>query len=54
MTFVSLTTFDATGFAGQCIYADVQFSGVILFTKAEFDFTGIDLVTIGFELALGT
>ena len=54
VTFKSLTTFDATGFAGQCIYADVQFSGVTLFTKAEFDFSGIDLVTIGFELAFGT
>jgi len=52
--FKSLTTFDATGFAGQCIYADVQFSGVTLFTKAEFDFSGIDLVTIGFELVFGT
>ena len=54
VTFKSLTTFDATGFAGQCIYADVQFSGVTLFTKAEFDFTGIEVVTIGFELAFGT
>lgn len=54
VTFMSLTTFDATGFAGQCIYADVQFCGVLLFTKAEFDFSGIQLVTIGFELAFGT
>jgi len=54
VTFNSLTTFDATGFAGQCIYADVQFSGVTLFTKAEFDFTGIQQVTVGFELAFGT
>jgi len=53
VTFKSLTTFDATGFAGQCIYADVQFCGVILFTKAEFNFTGIQLVTIGFDLAFG-
>ena len=53
VTFKSLTTFDAAGFAGQCIYADVQFCGVILFTKAEFDFSGIQLVTIGFELAFG-
>lgn len=53
VTFRSLTTFDATGFASQCIYADVQFCGVILFTKAEFDFSGIQLVTVGFELAFG-
>lgn len=53
VTFRSLTTFDATGFAGQCIYADVQFCGVLLFTKAEFDFSGIQLVTVGFELEFG-
>lgn len=54
VTFKSLTTFDATGFAGQCIYADVRFSGVMLFTHAEFDFSGIQLVTVGFELSFGT
>ncbi len=54
VTFKSLTTFDATGFAGQCIYADVQFCGVILFTKAEFDFSGIQLVTVGFDLTFGS
>jgi len=53
VTFKSLTTFDAFGFAGQCIYADVQFCGVILFTKAEFDFSGIQLVSVGFELEFG-
>ncbi len=53
VTFTSLTTFDATGFAGQCIYADVQFYGVTLYTKAEFDFTGIQLVTVGFDLSFG-
>ena len=53
VTFKSLTTFDATGFIGQCIYADVQFCGVVLFTKAEFDFSGIQLVSVGFELAFG-
>jgi hypothetical protein len=53
VTFKSLTTFDAGGFAGQCIYADVQFCGVVLYTQAEFDFTGIQLVTVGFELAFG-
>jgi len=26
---------------------------VILFTKAEFDFSGIQLVTIGFDLTFG-
>jgi len=53
VTFRSLTTFDAFGFSGQCIYADVQFCGVQLFTKAEFDFTGIQLITVGFELTFG-
>ncbi|MBE0636211.1 hypothetical protein IH601_09465 [Candidatus Bipolaricaulota bacterium] len=53
VTFRSLTTFDATGFVGQCIYADVQFCGVLLFTKAEFDFSGIQLVTVGFDLGFG-
>jgi len=53
VTFQSLTTFDATGFAGQCIYADVQFCGVTLSTQTEFDFSGIQLVTVGFELAFG-
>jgi len=53
VTFKSLTTFDATGFIGQCIYADVQFCGVLLFTKAEFDFSGIQLVSVGFELTFG-
>jgi len=54
VSFSSLTTFDATGFVGQCIYADVQFCGVLLFTKAEFDFSGIQLVTVGFDLSFGT
>lgn len=53
VTFKSLTTFDATGFAGQCIYADVRFCGVVLFTRSEFDFTGIKRVTVGFELIFG-
>jgi hypothetical protein len=53
VTFKSLTVFDATGFAGQCIYADVQFCGVTLFTQAEFDFSGVQLVTVGFELSFG-
>ncbi|MCK5828629.1 hypothetical protein KAH43_08925, partial [Candidatus Bipolaricaulota bacterium] len=53
VTFRSLTTFEATGFVGQCIYADVQFCGVLLFTKAEFDFSGIQMVTVGFDLSFG-
>jgi len=53
VTFRSLTTFDATGFAGQCIYADVRFCGVVLYTQAEFDFTGVQIVTVGFDLAFG-
>ncbi|MFC2079004.1 hypothetical protein ACFLSZ_03390 [Candidatus Bipolaricaulota bacterium] len=53
VTFRSRTTFGATGFVGQCVYADVQFCGVNLFTQAEFDFSGIQLVTVGFELTFG-
>jgi hypothetical protein len=53
VSFRSLTTFDATGFAGQCIYADVTFSGVTLYTKAEFDFSGIRLVTFGVDFSFG-
>ena len=53
VTFRSLTTFDATGFAGQCIYADVRFCGVVLYTQAEFDFTGVQIVTVGFDLTFG-
>ena len=53
VTFKSLTVLDASGFASQCIYADVQFCGVVLFTKAEFDYSGIQLVTVGFDLAFG-
>mgnify|MGYP005838761297 CR=1 FL=1 len=53
VTFRSMTTFDASGFVSQCIYADVQFCGVLLFTKAEFDYSGIQLVTVGFDLSFG-
>ena len=52
VSFISLTTFDAGGFASQCIYGDVCFSGVLLYTRAEFDFTGIQEVVFGFELSL--
>ena len=49
VTFRSLTTFDAFGFAGQCVFASVTFSGVELHTQADFDATGLQLVTFGFE-----
>ncbi|MDD4902996.1 MAG: hypothetical protein PHX77_00665 [Candidatus Bipolaricaulis sp.] len=52
VTFVSLTTFDAGGFAEQCVCAKVTFSGVVLFTHVEFDFAGIELVTFGFHFAI--
>jgi hypothetical protein len=51
VTFRSLTTFDAGGFAGEWVYAGVAFSGVELYTRAEFDNTGIQLVLFGFELS---
>jgi len=51
VSFVSLTTFDATGFAGECVYAGVSFSGVVLYTRAQFTATGIESVTFGFELS---
>ena len=54
VSFMSLTAFDAAGFASQCIYADVTFCGVRLYTKAEFDFSGIRLVTFGFDFAFGS
>ena len=54
VTFRSLTTFDAAGFANQCIYADVTICGAKLYTRAEFDFSGIDLVTFGFDLTFGS
>jgi len=46
----SLTVFDTTGFASQCIYADVTLCGVVLYTQAEFDFTGIQEATFGFSI----
>jgi hypothetical protein len=51
VTFVSLTTFDASGFASECIEASIAFSGVHLSTKAEFTWDGVTLVAFGFELA---
>jgi len=54
VTFRSLTTFDAAGFANQCLYADVTICGAKLYTRAEFDFSGIDLVTFGFDFTFGS
>ncbi len=54
VTFRSLTTFDAAGFASQCIYADVTICGAKLYTRAEFDFSGIDLVTFGIDFTFGS
>jgi len=51
VTFVSVTTFDSGGFAGECIDASVTFSGVTLSTEAEFAWTGIVRVSFGFELS---
>ncbi len=51
VTFVSLTTFDAGGFAGECIQASVAFSGVKLSTDAQFTWDGVVLVSFGFELS---
>lgn len=50
VTLTSLTTFDASGFSGEWIKAGVTFSGVNLYTRVAFDFTGINSVTFGFEL----
>ncbi|MDD5263907.1 MAG: hypothetical protein PHU43_03630 [Candidatus Bipolaricaulis sp.] len=52
VTFASLTTFDASGFAEQRVCAGVTFSGVVLFTHTEFDVTGIQLVTFGFHVVI--
>jgi hypothetical protein len=49
VTFKSLTTFDAFGFAGECLVASVAFSGVELHTRADFSAAGLDLVSFGFE-----
>lgn len=49
VTFRSLTTFDAFGFAGESVLAAVSFSGVELHTRADFTATGLELVTFGFE-----
>ncbi len=54
VSFRSLTAFDGAGFASQCIYADVTFCGVKLYTKAEFDFSGVNLVTFGFDFTFGS
>ena len=51
VTFRSLTAFDGGGFSSECVYADVTFSGVLLYTRAEFDFAGIDRIVFGFSLS---
>lgn len=51
VTFASLTRFDGGGFAEQCIQASVAFSGVKLWTDAEFTWDGVVLVSFGFELS---
>lgn len=51
VVFKTLSVFDAGGFASQCVYADVRFCGVMLYTRAQFDFTGIQEVVFGFEFA---
>jgi len=50
VSLTSLTTFDASGFSGQWIKAEITFSGVSLYTRAAFDFGGINFVSFGFEL----
>ncbi|HDL86484.1 MAG TPA: hypothetical protein ENH11_09210 [Candidatus Acetothermia bacterium] len=50
VTLTSLTTFDSSGFSGEWIKAEVTFSGVNLYTRAGFDFSGIISVSFGFEL----
>ena len=50
VSLTSLTTFNATGFSGQWIKAEVTFSGVSLYTRSGFDFSGITFVSCGFEL----
>jgi hypothetical protein len=51
VTFVSLTTFDSGGFSSQCIDASVAFTGVRLSTEAKFTWSGVTLVSFGFELS---
>jgi hypothetical protein len=51
VTFQSVTTFDPLGFSTECVYAGVAFCGATLYTRAEFDFSGIQLVAFGFELS---
>ena len=50
VSLTSLTTFDPSGFSGEWIKAEVTFSGVSLYTRAGFDFSGIISVSFGFEM----
>jgi hypothetical protein len=51
ITFVSLTVFDASGFASEYIRASVRFGGVELETSAQFSWSGVDRVSFGFEFS---
>jgi len=51
VTFTSVTTFDGGGFAGESLRAEVSFSGVTLFSRAQFSWSGIDLAAFGFRVS---
>jgi len=53
VSLVSVTTFDALGFASQCVRAEVVFTGASLYTKAEFNFSGVQNVSFGFRAGFG-
>jgi len=54
VSLVSVTTFDALGFASQSVCAEVVFTGAALYTTAAFDFTGVQYVSFGFRAGFGT
>ncbi len=47
----SVTSFDWMGFLSQEIDISIEFSGIRLYSRTLFDFTGLISVTIGFELS---
>ena len=47
----SITSFDWMGFSSQEIDISIEFSGIRLYSRTLFDFTGLISVTIGFELS---
>lgn len=51
VTFTSVTTFDGGGFASESLRAEVSFSGVTLFSRAQFSWSGIDLAAFGFRVS---